>query len=389
MMTPRIFLSPPHVSEVERDLLIEAFDSNWIAPLGPMVDAFERELAARVGVSQAAALSSGTAGLHLLLQTFGVGAGDHVLVSTFTFAATANAVAYCNATPVFVDSEERSWNLDPDLLADALKDLDRRGRRPKALVVVDLYGQCADYAPILQVASDWEIPVVEDAAEALGAFYSGQPAGSFGRAGVFSFNGNKIITASAGGMVVSRDADLIKRLRYLSTQARQPAPHYEHTEVGYNYRLSNLLAAVGRGQLKSLDAKILARKRNREFYEKTLCTLPGVSFIPIPQWSQPNYWLTCILVDPALAGTDRERIRLALEAENIESRPLWKPMHQQPVFKSFPTYSRGVSDALFKNGLCLPSGSGMTESELTRVAEVISSCFPCYAREKSGKTLLA
>jgi pyridoxal phosphate-dependent aminotransferase EpsN len=371
----RLFLSPPHVSYVERDLLFEAFDSNWIAPLGPMVDGFEKEFAIKTQTPQAAALSSGTAGLHLCLQEVGVKAGDSVLVSSFTFAATANAIAYCGAKPVFLDSDRQSWNMDPEVLEQSLKELDQQGIRPGALLVVDLYGQTADYEPILKLAEQWSVPVIEDAAEALGAFYRGRPAGSFGRAAVFSFNGNKIITTSGGGMVVSADAQLIQRIRYLSTQARQPAPHYEHTEIGYNYRLSNLLAAVGRGQLMGLDAKIAARRRNREFYGRAFADLPGLSFMPVPEWSQPNYWLTCIVVDPKVAGTDREHIRLALEAANIESRPLWKPMHLQPVFKDCRAYTNGVSEALFRDGLCLPSGSALTEEELQRVADVVRAEF--------------
>jgi dTDP-4-amino-4,6-dideoxygalactose transaminase len=367
----RIYLSPPHVSQVERELLLEAFDSNWIAPLGPMVDAFEREMAEKVAMPYAAALSSGTACLHLCLRELLIGPEDYVLVSAFTFAASANAVVYCRATPVLVDSEPRSWNLDAKLLGHAIKVMDRQGRRPKALIAVDLYGQCADYNAILKVTDEWGIPVIEDAAEALGARYRGQLAGSFGKAAVFSFNGNKIITTSGGGMVVSRDEKLIERMRYLATQARQPAAHYEHTEVGYNYRMSNLLAAVGRGQLRGLDSKIEVRKRNRRFYEQALGDLPGVAFMPVPDWSEPNYWLTCITVSPVEAKTDREAIRLALEAENIEARPLWKPMHLQPVLKECPAFVNGVSELLFQNGLCLPSGSSMTESDLERVAGVV------------------
>ena len=396
-MAQRIYLSPPHVGAIERQLLIEAFDSNWIAPLGPMVDAFEREFASRVHSSQAAALSSGTAGLHLCLKELGVGSGDTVLVSSFTFSATANSVTYCGAVPVFVDSEATSWNLDPELLREALVDLARHGKRPKALICVDLYGQCANYDPILAVAAEFEVPVIEDAAEALGAFYRGRPAGSFGKAAVFSFNGNKIITTSGGGMVVSEDEKLIQRIRYLATQARQPAAHYEHTEIGYNYRLSNLLAAVGRGQLMGLDDKIAARRRNRELYERALGDLPGLSFMPIPDWSEPNHWLTCVVVDPERTEdgrqraedghrrtegggrtsedggrtVDRERIRLALERENIESRPLWKPMHLQPVFAGCRVYGGGVSERLFRDGLCLPSGSGLTTEEHARVCAVV------------------
>jgi dTDP-4-amino-4,6-dideoxygalactose transaminase len=371
----RIYLSPPHVSQVERDLLLEAFDSNWIAPLGPMVDAFEREFAEKVSMPHAAALSSGTAGLHLCLKELKVGPGDVVLVSSFTFAATANAVVYCGATPVFIDSDHTSWNLDPELVNQALENLDAQGKRPKALVTVDLYGQCADYDAIMDLATKWDLPVIEDAAEALGAKYKGKPAGSFGRAAVFSFNGNKIITTSGGGMVVSNDGKLIDRIRYLSTQARQPAAHYEHTEVGYNYRLSNLLAAVGRGQLRGLNQKIAKRKRIHQQYQEALGDLPGIAFMPIPDWSEPNYWLTCITVDPARAGTDREKIRFALEAENIESRPLWKPMHMQPVFQACPAFVNGVSERLFAQGLCLPTGTAMTNDDLARVIKTVRGCW--------------
>lgn len=382
-MAERIYLSPPHVGALERQLLIEAFDSNWIAPLGPMVDAFEREFAAKVRSSHAATLSSGTAGLHLCLKELGVGVGDAVLVSSFTFAATANAVAYCGAIPVFVDSDMGSWNLDPERLREALVDLVAKGKRPKALICVDLYGQCANYDPILAVAAEFEVPVIEDAAEALGAFYRGRPAGSFGKVAVFSFNGNKIITTSGGGMVVSADAGLIQRVRYLATQARQPAPHYEHTEIGYNYRLSNLLAAVGRGQLMNLDDRIAARRRNRQLYERALGNLPGLSFMPIPDWSEPNHWLTCVVIDPVVSGTDREQIRLALERENIESRPLWKPMHSQPVFAECQVYGGAVSERLFRDGLCLPSGSSLTAEEHDRVCAVVGEAVVKNKKQKA------
>ena len=381
----RIYLSPPHVSQVERNLLLEAFDSNWIAPLGPMVNAFEIEFGNAVSMPHGAALASGTAGLHLCLKELKVGPGDFVLVSSFTFVASANAIVYCGATPVFVDSEPRSWNLDPELLTEALKTMKAKGQRPKALLVVDLYGQCADYAEIQWIADSLDLPLIEDAAEALGARCRGITAGSFGKAAVFSFNGNKIITTSGGGMVVSHNAELIHRIRHLSTQARQPAAHYEHTEIGYNYRMSNLLAAIGIGQLRGLHEKIAARKSIRGYYEKVLGDLPGLSFMPIPKWSDPNYWLTCILVDPKQAGTDRERMRVALETEDIESRPLWKPMHMQPVFKDCPTFVRGVSERLFRDGLCLPSGSSMTESDLERVCAAVRRCF----RSRSVAPLVA
>lgn len=363
----RIWLSPPDVGERERELLLEAFDSNWIAPLGPMVERFEKELAVFAEMPHAVALSSGTAGLHLLLQEVGVKAGDTVFVSSFTFVATANAVRYCGAEPIWIDSEESSWNMDPECLERALADGAESGRLPKAIVVADLYGQSADYDQILPLADRYGIPVIEDAAEALGARYKGKTCGSFGWAGVFSFNGNKIITTSGGGMVVVHEEALAERLRYLATQARQLAPHYEHTEVGYNYRLSNLLAAVGIGQLEGLPAKIKRRREWRERYADLFAEVKGIRLMPIPEWSEPNYWLTCIEVDATKAPVSTEDLRLALEAKNIEARPLWKPMHLQPVYQGYAGYLNGVSERLFRNGLCLPSGSGMTEEEWERV----------------------
>ena len=313
-------------------MLLAAFDSNWIAPLGPDVDAFEAEFAERVGVAHAVALSSGTAALHLALLLVGVGPGDEVLVPSFTFVATANAVVYRGATPVFVDCSPDTWNMDPDLVAE---DLDRRaaaGRLPAALVTVDLYGQSCDYDRLVEACDRHRVPLVEDAAEALGATYRGRPAGSFGRMGVFSFNGNKIITTSGGGMLVTESAEEAQRARYLATQAREPAPHYEHNTIGYNYRLSNLLAALGRAQLAGLDSRVTRRGRINRRYREALGDLPGVSFLPIAPYGEPNYWLTCVTVDPDAAGTDRETIRLTLEEQDIESRPTWKPLHLQPVF---------------------------------------------------------
>jgi len=367
----RIYLSPPHMGPGERELLLDAFDSNWIAPLGPHVDAFEREFCETVGVPHAAALSSGTAALHLALLMLGVGPGDEVLVSTFTFAATANAVKYLGAAPVFIDSDRETWNLDPGLLEEELAACDRRGKPPKAVVAVDLYGQCADYERILAVCGRYGVPVVEDAAEALGATYKGEPAGSFGSAAAFSFNGNKIITTSGGGMFVSSDRSLVERARHLATQARDQAPHYQHSEIGYNYRMSNLLAAIGRGQLRVLWERVSRKRDIFNFYRHALGDLPGISFMPIAGYGEPNYWLTCILVDPARFGATREDIRLALEKENIESRPLWKPMHLQPVFKDCRVRGGGVSGEIFDKGLCLPSGSAMTESDLERIAAIV------------------
>jgi len=374
----RIYLSPPHMGPAERALLLDAFDSNWIAPLGPHVDAFEREFCETVDVPHAAALSSGTAALHLALLMLGVGPGDEVLVSTFTFAATANAVTYLAAKPVFIDSDRETWNMDPGLMEEELAECSRRGKLPKAVVAVDLYGQCADYDRILAVCGRYGVPVVEDAAEALGAAYKGKPAGSFGAAAAFSFNGNKIITTSGGGMFVSSDRSLVERARHLATQARDPAPHYQHSAVGYNYRMSNLLAAVGRGQLRVLRDRVSRKREIFRFYRRALGDLPGISFMPISGYGEPNHWLTCILVDPARFGATREEIRLALERENIESRPLWKPMHLQPVFKDCRVRGGSVSEGIFREGLCLPSGSNLTDQELERIIRGIvhTACRP-------------
>ena len=369
----RIYLSPPHMGPAERELLLNAFDSNWIAPLGPHVDAFEREFCETVGVQHAAALSTGTAALHLALLMLGVGPGDEVIVSTFTFAATANVVTYLGATPVFIDSDPANWNMDPGLLAEELEAAAMRGKLPKAVIVVDLYGQCADYGPILEKCERYEVPVVEDAAEALGAIYRGKPAGSFGKIAVFSFNGNKIITTSGGGILVSEDTALVEMARYLSTQARDPAPHYQHSMIGYNYRMSNLLAALGRGQLRVLKDRVARKREIFHFYQRAIGDLPGVSFMPIAGYGEPNYWLSCTLIDPAHFGGTREDIRLALEKENIESRPLWKPMHLQPVFKDCRVRGGLVSEGIFLDGVCLPSGTALTNVELERVAGIIRS----------------
>jgi len=370
----RIYLSPPHMSPRERELLLAAFDSNWIAPLGPEVDRFEREFAAVVGAGHAAAMSSGTAALHLALLLVGVKPGDEVITSTLTFAATANAITYCGARPVFVDSETRTWNMDSALLAEELDSCVRRGKLPAAVVVVDIYGQCADYERILAVCNRHGVPLIEDAAEALGAEYDGRSAGRFGVIGCFSFNGNKIITTSGGGMLVSDRGELVERARFLASQARDPAPHYEHTHVGYNYRMSNLLAALGRGQLATLAERIRQRRANFEFYRQALGDLPGIQFMPEGPRGRSTRWLTCLLVDPELFGATREDIRLALEGENIESRPLWKPMHMQPVFASCRARGGAVAEDLFNRGLCLPSGSNLTDEDRARVAATLRRC---------------
>ncbi|MCX7427892.1 MAG: aminotransferase class I/II-fold pyridoxal phosphate-dependent enzyme [Planctomycetia bacterium] len=372
-MEDRIYLSPPHMSSRERELLLDAFDSNWIAPLGPHVDALEREFAREIGVEHAVAMATGTAALHLALLLSGVGPGDEVLTSTLTFAATANAVTYVGARPVFVDSERDTWNMNPGLLAEELAACARRGRLPKAAVVVDIYGQCADYEPILDACRAYGVTVIEDAAESLGATYRGRAAGTFGRFGCFSFNGNKIITASGGGILVASEKDLADRARFLATQARDPAPHYQHSEIGYNYRMSNLLAAIARGQLGVLRDRVARRRANYDFYRRELGDMPGVDFMPEHPASIATRWLTCLTIDPARFGSTREDVRLELERHNIESRPVWKPMHLQPVFARCRARDGAVATDLFERGLCLPSGSNLSERDLGRVVETIRS----------------
>jgi len=378
----RVYLSPPHMSNCERELLLDAFDSNWIAPLGPHVDALEKEFARKVGAREAVALCSGTAALHLALLLLGVGRGDQVLTSTLTFAATANAITYVGAQPVFLDSDRETWNMDPHLLAEQLKACARRAKLPKAVVVVDIYGQCADYEPILETCRYYRVPVIEDAAEALGATYDGRAAGTFGLLGCFSFNGNKIITTSGGGMLVGNHKDLLQQARFLATQARDPAPHYEHSQIGYNYRMSNLLAAIGRGQLRVLTTRVKQRRANYNFYQHALGDLPGIAFMPEHARGRPTHWLTCITVDPQAFGASREDIRLVLEEENIESRPAWKPMHLQPAFATCRIRGGAVAEDLFNRGLCLPSGSSLSHQDRMRVVECIRSV---YAGRRFGQ----
>lgn len=370
-MSERIYLSPPDMSAAEREALLAAFDSNWIAPLGPEVDAFERDLAARVGVQDAAALSSGTAALHLALILLEVGPGDEVWTATLTFAATANAIRYVGATPVFIDSERESWNLDPALLREALRDASARGALPKALVVVDLYGQCADYDPILATCQEYAVPVIEDAAEALGATYRGKPAGSFGAVGVLSFNGNKIMTTSGGGALLSDDSALVERARHLASQARQPAAHYEHEEVGYNYRLSNLLAAVGRAQLARLDGFVERRREINRRYRAAFGGIEGITFLPEAPGGHSTCWLTCVLLDEDRLGVGPEQVREHLETRNIEARPVWKPMHLQPVHRDCRVVGGAVAGDVFRRGLCLPSGSTLSNEAQQRVIDAI------------------
>ncbi|MDH3500081.1 MAG: aminotransferase class I/II-fold pyridoxal phosphate-dependent enzyme [Acidimicrobiia bacterium] len=366
----RIYLSPPDVSTEDRDAILRAFDSGWIAPLGPEVQGLEKELAEATGRSHGVALSSGTAALHLALRNAEVGPGDKVLVQSLTFSATANAVMYTGAEPVFIDSEAASWNLDPDLLADALA-----GGGFKAVIPVDLYGQCADYRKIEPACAEHGVTLIEDAAESLGASLDGQPGGTFGHAAALSFNGNKIITTSGGGALVTDDAGWATRTLHMATQARDPAPHYQHSELGFNYRLSNLLAALGRTQLADLDRRVDRRRGHNGFYRDALGDLPGVEFMPEIDGGRSTFWLTALTIDPQVAGVDRETIRSALEEQNVEARPVWKPMHLQPFFTDCEMIGGGVSDRLFELGLCLPSGSVLTNSQREMIAELVRAQF--------------
>ena len=362
----RVFLSSPDVGPLERESLLRAFDSGWVAPVGPELDGFEADLSAFVGWPGVVAMSSGTAALHLALAVHGVGPGDEVLVSTFTFAATANAVTYTGATPRFVDSEAATWNMSPSLLAEELAAMRAAGRLPAAVVVVDLYGQCADYDVIVPLCAEYGVPVVEDAAEALGASYRGRSAGTLADCGIFSFNGNKIMTTSGGGAFVSPDVAVADRVRYLATQARQPAVHYEHTDIGFNYRLSNLLAAMGRAQLARLPEMSARRLAINGCYRAELAEVPGLMFMPFVEGC--NGWLSCVTFDDPAA---RDAVQSALAEADIESRPLWKPMHLQPVFADAPARVDGTSEHLFTHGLCLPSGSALTDSQVERVCAVV------------------
>lgn len=359
----------------EFEYVKEAFDSNWIAPLGPHVDAFEKDLASYLGGDlHVAALISGTAALHLALILADVKAGDEVICQSFTFSASANPIVYQGATPVFVDSGTDTWNMSPVFLESAINDRLKKGKKPKAIIPVHLYGMPAKMKDILEISERYDIAVIEDAAESLGSTYQGRVTGTFGKMSILSFNGNKIITTSGGGALVAHDPELIQRARFLATQARDPAPHYQHSHIGYNYRLSNVSAGIGRGQMAVLSDRIKQRRANYERYAKELGAIPGISFQPEPEGSYSNRWLTAILVDPGqTGGVTREDIRLALERDNIESRPLWKPMHLQPVFTDSPYYGKKVSENLFDQGLCLPSGSNLSEKDLIRVTEIIKS----------------
>lgn len=370
---PRIYLSPPHMSGREQVYVNEAFATNWVAPVGPHVDAFEREFAQAVGARHAAAVSSGTAALHLALILAGVGSGDEVICSTLTFSASANPIVYQGGRPTFIDSETQSWNMNPALLAETLDARARSGKLPKAVILVHLYGQSADILPVKTACDRYGVTLIEDAAEALGSSYRGQCPGVLGKVGIYSFNGNKIITTSGGGMLVSEDEALIAHARKLATQARDPAPHYQHSEIGYNYRLSNILAGIGRGQLEVLEERVMARRRNFDFYTERLGRMAGIDFMPEAPWGRHARWLTCITVDPQQFGADREAIRRALEEDNIEARPVWKPLHMQPVFAEYEAVGGAVAADLFTRGICLPSGSSLTVAELDRICTLIEA----------------
>jgi len=388
----RIFLSPPHMSGEELQYIRKAFESNYIAPTGPDLESFERAFSEVVDIPHVAALSSGTAAMHLALRTLGVGQGDEVIASTLTFIGNVTPIVFQGATPVLIDSDRSSWNMDPELLATELEECDRQGCLPKVVVPTDLYGQCADLDKILSICAPYKIPVVVDSAEALGSTYKDRSAGAGARAAIFSFNGNKIITTSGGGILASEDKKLIEYARKLSQQARESFPHYEHKEIGFNYRMSNLLAAIGLGQLKVLKDRVAKKRKIFDFYCQALTKVNGIEFMPEAHYGRSNRWLTVILITPEEFGADRESVRLALENENIESRPVWKPMHMQPVFNvktqsrkcksknnSIKTYPArvvggGVAEDFFRRGLCLPSGTAMTEKDLKKIVSVILKC---------------
>lgn len=363
----KIYLSSPHMSDegYEMGYIKEAFDTNWIAPLGKNVDEFEKEMASRIRVNSAAALSSGTAAVHLAFKAAGVGQGDIVFCQSLTFSATANPIIYQNAIPVFIDSNYKTWNMDPDALEQAFQKY-----RPKAVIVVHIYGLSADLDRIIEICSKYNVPLIEDAAESLGTLYKGRPTGSFGDYGIFSFNGNKIITTSGGGMLVSNNEESIAKARFWATQARDPARHYQHSELGFNYRMSNIAAGIGRGQLKVLDKRVQRKREIFDFYKKELSPLEGIEMMPDNEWNRPNFWLSTIQLHNKVRPID---IIEVLEKENIESRPVWKPMHMQPFYKEYDFIGNGVSEKIFGNGVCLPSDTKLTDDDLYRITSIIKS----------------
>ena len=372
-MKPKIWLSSPHMSGAELPYINEAFDTNWVAPLGPNVNGFENDLKSYLNEDRhVAALASGTSALHLSLILLGIGSGDEVICQSKTFSASANPIVYQGATPIFIDSESDTWNMCPEQLEIAIKDRIAKGKKPKAIIPVHLYGMPYKVDEIHSIASKYNIAVVEDSAESLGSHYKGQNCGTFGDLSILSFNGNKIITTSGGGALVTKTIEHKQKAVFLATQARDNAPHYQHTHIGYNYRMSNIVAGIGRGQMTILDSHVGKRRANHEFYYNSLNNHDEITFLKEPNGHFSNRWLTCLLLD---SKSTREGLRLALEKENIESRPLWKPMHQQPVFKDAPSYLNGVSDDLFERGLCIPSGSNLTKEDLDRVVFVINTYF--------------
>lgn len=374
-MNPKIYLSPPHMGDYEQQYVREAFETNWIAPLGPNVNAFEEELAAYTGAAGAAALSSGTSAIHLALKLAGVCPGDRVFCSSLTFVASANPILYEGGIPVFIDSDPDTWNMSAGALRRALEEADREGKLPKAVIVVNLYGQSADMDPILNLCENYGIPVIEDAAESLGATYKGKQSGTFGRYGIYSFNGNKIISTSGGGMLVSDDLEALEKARFWATQARDTARHYQHSEVGYNYRMSNILAGIGRGQLRVLNDRIRARREVFGQYRKAFESVEGISFMPEADYGRSTRWLTAVTVDERVTGVSSTEIVNRLAAHNIEARPVWKPLHLQPLFEGCAYYPHeeetSVSDRLFSTGLCLPSGSSLTPADQNRVMDMV------------------
>jgi dTDP-4-amino-4,6-dideoxygalactose transaminase len=383
-MSFKIWLSSPHMGGTEINYVNDAFASNWIAPLGPNVDGFEKDIREFVeNRVEVAALSSGTGALHLALIILGVKAGDEVICQSMTFSASANPIAYVGANPVFVDSEELTWNISPELLETAIKDRTAKGKKPKAIIAVHLYGMPAQMDRIMEVARRYGVPVIEDAAEALGSTYNGQPLGTFGDIGIFSFNGNKIITTSGGGALVSANSEYVKKARFLATQARDSAPHYQHSHIGFNYRISNICAGVGRGQMEVLKLRVEQRRANFEFYRQAFSGHSEIKFAAEPSAAYfSNHWLTTVLIESN--HFTREDVRLTLLEDQIESRPLWKPMHQQPVFAGSPYYGNGVSDRLFDKGLCLPSGSNLTEADLNLVVSLVKDT---YLLKKSSENI--
>jgi dTDP-4-amino-4,6-dideoxygalactose transaminase len=376
-MNSKIWLSSPHMGGRERQFVNEAFDTNWVAPVGPNVNGFENDIASYLDSnSHVAVVSSGTAALHLALIILGVEAGDEVICQSMTFSASANPIRYQRATPIFIDSETNTLNMDPVFLEQAIKDRLAKGKKPKAIIPVHLYGMPAKMDEIMAIATKYEIPVVEDAAEALGSSIKGKKCGTFAEIAILSFNGNKIITTSSGGAFVSKNPKLAEKATFLATQARDPAPHYQHSEIGFNYRLSNISAGIGRGQMEVLGERVKQRRANFSFYQEALNGIKGITFVSEPEEFYSNRWLTTVTMDPSeTGGITREDVRLALESQNIESRPLWKPMHLQPVFKHFPYYGEKIAESLFENGLCLPSGSNLKPQELKRVVTNIQSLF--------------